>query len=495
MLKQERDWSGWSGSTEQVRVLLGSALSPVLAGYAGVVATLAVVSALATQTDFSPQGVLLVAGPGWLGAYQVPLTIAGHPLGLLPMLATVGVCTLVARSAAGAAERLDLRTPQQAVPLIGAMAAAHAVIGVTIAVLAYGSKVTADPLAAFIIPALIAAAAAAAGVARRCGFGPALRPYVDDAAVVGVRAAVLGMAALLMAGAAVFTAASVWSIPTMHMLFGVNAPGFGGGFGMLLLCLAYVPNAVVAATAFVVGPGVSIDSLWVSPFGFEGGDVPGVPLLAALPEEHNVWWPVVLVVPAVIGALVGWTVRRSSPDPLQRLRSVGVAGALIGFTIVLLGTFAGGQLGAGTSEAVLLHVGFSSVAAFCWIALPGALVVWFAGERPKRVKAEDSESAEDAAEDTEEVEDIEEVEDAESAEDAAEAEEADGDGSEDAESDENATDEDAPEEAEAAVAEVEEELPDVDGVPPDVNAAEATEAVASEEDAASGEDAEADTKS
>lgn len=456
MLKQERDRGGRSVRPEQVTVLLGSALSPVFAGYAGVVAVLAVVSALATQSDFSPQGVLLAAGPGWLGAYQVPLTIAGHPLGLLPMLATAAVCVLVARSAAGAAERLDLQTPQEAVPVIGASAAAHAVVGVTIAVLAYGSEVTADPLAAFIIPALLAAAAAAAGVARRCGLGPALRPYVDDAAVVGLRAAALGMAALLAAGAAVFTAASVWSIPTMHMLFGVNAPGFGGGFGMLLLCLAYLPNAVLGATAFVVGPGVSIGSLWVSPFGFEGGDVPGVPLLASLPEAHYAWWPAVLVVPAAIGATVGWTVRRSSPDPQQRLRSVGVAGALIGFAIVLLGTFAGGQLGA-TSDVVLLHVGFTSVAAFCWIALPGGLVAWFGGERPKRVTAEQSETDEDAAaaEDDEATESDEATEPAKVADgDEDLAEEAEGpaesEESEDEESDDGSAADDVAEDADEA---------------------------------------------
>lgn len=397
MLKQGSGANRVSDGLEQSRVLLAAAAWPVLTGYAAVAAVLAIVSALATESPFSPEGVLLAAGPGWLAAYQVPISIGGHELGLLPLVVTAGVFVLVARAANGAAERLGYASPPDSIPVIGAIATAHALVGVTIAVLANGSNATPEPLAAFGIPAFIAATAATCGLARRCGLLAGLRSYVDDAAAAGMRAAILGMAGLLASGAVVLTVSSVLSAPTMRMLFETNAPGFGSGFGMFLLSIAYLPNAVLAGVGFAAGPGFSFGSVWVSPFGFDGGAVPGVPLLAGIPDGYTGWWPVLFVLPAAVGAMVGWKLRASSPAPAERLRSVGVAGALIGFACVVLGSLAGGSLGSGQFTGVSLPVGFLSLAAFCWIAVPGGLVAWFAGERPEKPSEEPDADAEDTA--------------------------------------------------------------------------------------------------
>lgn len=377
--------------SERLRVLLAVAALPVLSAYTAIAAVYAVVAALATQATFSPGGVLAAAAPGWLAAHQVPLTIGGYQLGLLPLAMTIGVGVLLARSAAGAAERLDCRTPQQAVVIIAAMAGAHAVTGVTVAVLANGGLVTADPLAAFWLPGLFAAVAACLGLARRCGLLAAVRPYTDDAAVAGVRAGLLGMASLLAGGAVVLTVASVASAPTMHALFEASAPGFGSGVGMLVLCVAYLPNAVLATLGFTVGPGFSFDGVQLSPFAFTGGDVPAVPLLAGMPSAPADWWRVFFVLPAVAGIVVGLRLRRSSPDPRQRLRSVGVAGAVVGFSCVVLGALAGGGIGAG--DGLSLPLGWLSAAAFCWIAVPAALLAYFAG--PRESRSEDRESRSD----------------------------------------------------------------------------------------------------
>lgn len=412
MLKLETGRKQVPGGVERLRVLLAAALGPVLSGYIAIVAVIATVAAFATQARFSPLGILLAAGPGWLAAYQVPISIDGERLGLLPLAATLGVGVLVARSAAAAAERLGYRTPQQAVVVIATMATAHAVIGVTIALLANGTEVAADPLTAFGVPALLAAAAATIGLRRDCGLLPALRPYLDDSAVVGMRVAALGLAGLIAAGSVVLALASALAAPAMPALFAAHAPGFGSGFGMLLLCIAYLPNAVLACLSFTVGPGFSFGAVSLSPLGFEGGSVPAVPLLAGLPDGYAGWWPVLFVLPAAVGAMVGWRARTSSPAPWQRLRSVAVAGALIGFATVLLGTLAGGQLGTGRFTGVLLPVGLVSVAAFCWIVIPGGLVAWFTGERP--VRETEEEEAEEAAEPEEEPE--------EPAEDTAEEE-------------------------------------------------------------------------
>lgn len=381
--------------TERMRVLLTVATLPLLAGYAAVAALLAVVAALATQASFSPGQILLAAAPGWLGAHQVPLTLSGKPLAMLPMALTVLLGVLIARSAAGAVERLDGRRTHRALVIVSTMACAHAVAGVGIAIASYGARLSADPLESFFIPGLVAAAAATLGLVRPCGLIAALRPYLVPVATAGLRAGLLGLVGLLAAGSAVFAIASVLSAPQAQSLFTAGAPGFGSGLGMLLLCLAYVPNAALAAVGFVVGPGFSFGDLQLSPYSYSTADVPAVPLLAALPDEPADWWRALVILPVGVGVLVGLRLRKSSPSPLQRLRSVFVAGAVVGFGIVVLGALASGRIG--TSGGLMLDLGAVSLASFCWVAIPAAVVAYFAGERPRKRAEPKSQHDEDTA--------------------------------------------------------------------------------------------------
>lgn len=383
------------GGLGRFRELLAVATLPVLTGYAAIATVFATVAALAPESKFSVTGTLLAAGPGWLAAYQVPVVIAGDELGLLPLALTIGVCALVARSAAGAAERLGYRTPQRAGVVIGTVAGTHAAVGVTIAALANGAAVTADPLHALTVPALLSGVAATAGVARRCGLLDALSPYVDDAAVAGMRAAGLGMAGLLAAAGLVLTAATVPAMSEMQAQFLAHTPGVGSGFGMWLLCLGYLPNVLLAALAFLLGPGFTLGGTSLGPVSFESGPVPAVPLLAGLPESQAAWWPVLLVLPALVGVVVGRTLRASATAPAERLRSVAVAGAVIGFAIVVLVTLAGGGLGGGPYPGLRLPAGLLSIAAFAWIFMPGALVAWLTGPRPLRAVSHSQDAVSD----------------------------------------------------------------------------------------------------
>ncbi|MGH3433477.1 MAG: cell division protein PerM, partial [Thermocrispum sp.] len=152
MVKQEPARDKDLAGAQRLRALLAVAAMPLLAGYAAVAALLAVIAALATQATFSPGQILLAAAPGWLGAHQVPLTLSGQPLAMLPLTVSVIMGVLLARSAAGAAERLEWHTPQQAVTIVATMAGAHAVAGVTVAIASRSERLTADPLTSFVLP-------------------------------------------------------------------------------------------------------------------------------------------------------------------------------------------------------------------------------------------------------------------------------------------------------------------------------------------------------
>nr|WP_225439801.1 DUF6350 family protein [Amycolatopsis eburnea] len=400
----------------RVRVLLAAALGPLVTGYAAVATALTLVALTADRTVFSGTGVLLAAAPGWLAAHQVQLGFGGHPLGVLPLLPTLGAALLAARTAAGAAQRLGCRSVREALPVLLTITGAHAGFGLAIALGTRGSAVSANPLAAFAVPGLLAAVAASAGLTRSCGLPDFVADRLDPLALRGLRAGALGFAVLVACGAVVFTVATAVSWATVSDIY---EPAFGASFGLFLLSVLYLPNAVAAALSFVTGPGFSIGDLNVGMFGYRGGAVPGVPLLGGLPEHHAAWWPALLVLPAAAGALVGWSLRKVDADPAQRIRAVAVAGAVVALGCVLLGTLAGGRLGDGPFDPVSVPVGVASVVAFCWIVIPGSFVAFFTGEHeppaPPPEALEDNEAFEDADEvDVEEAaEAIEELESSE----------------------------------------------------------------------------------
>lgn len=414
----------------RVRVLLAAALGPLVTGYAAVATVLTLVTLTAERTVFSGTGVLLAAGPGWLAAHQVRLDLGGHPIGVLPLLPTLGALALAARTASGAATRLGCRSPREALPVFATITLAHALFGLVVALCAQGSPVTADPLVAFAVPGLLAALAAGAGVVWSCGLPDVVAERLDPLALRGVRAGALGLAVLVACGAVVFTVATALSWRTVADMY---EPAFGSSFGMFLLSVLYLPNAVAATLSFVAGPGFSIGDLTVGMFGYRGGAVPGVPLLGGLPEHHAAWWPALLVLPAATGALVGWSLRKVDADPAQRIRTVAVAGAVVALGCVLLGTLSGGRLGDGPFDPVSVPVGVASVVAFCWIVIPGSFVAFFTGEHEPPAPPE-------ALEDNEAFEDADEV-DAEAAAEAVEELEA-------SEEDEEGEEPDEPEEAE-----------------------------------------------
>jgi hypothetical protein len=405
---------------ERLRVLTMTAAGSVVIGYAGVAALLALISSTAAHASFSTTGVLTAAAPGWLVAHHVPLRFDGGQLGLLPLLPTALVMLLVYRAAAGAADRLGLFEPLQARPVVFSIAGAHAVVGSVIAFL-MGDEgpVRATPAVAFFGCAVVSGLAAVAGVAQRCGLVEVVFERIDPVARRGLRAGAVALFALVAAGALVLALGLVLSWSTTAALFDQSGGTIGTGLGIWLLCLAYLPNAVVGALSYVVGSGFSIGAVVVGPLEFLGGPVPAVPLLAALPEEHAAYLPLVLVLPGAIGVLVGLSLRDAAETPRARVRAVLVAAVTAGVGALVLAAVAGGTLGGGVFNPVTIPAGLLAVLTFGWVTVPGAVVAWFSGSRPPRVVApepeaetvvddEDEEDYDDEAEYDEEVEELEE---------------------------------------------------------------------------------------
>lgn len=337
----------------------------------------AAVVATAQGARFSLITVLVAALPGWLAGHQVPMTISGAPLGVLPLLPTVIVMVLIAMASAQVARRSRLRTPDQAVRVIAAMTLSHAMAG-TVVALVLGGAVSIAPAKAFFWCGLVAALASAAGLTNRCGLTYLLWAWVDDDVWSGLRAGFLALAAALAAGTAVVLTALCLSLPEVFAV-SLRAGGIGDAFGEMLLSILYLPGAVVAGWSFAAGPGLSLGHFGVSPFGITNAPVPSLPLLAALPSATARGWLVVFVLPAAVGALVGWWARRIGPELRQRLRAVAVAAMIASLATLTLASIVGGELGGGPFGPVTVRPGLLGLSTFCWVLIPAALVVWVAG--------------------------------------------------------------------------------------------------------------------
>jgi hypothetical protein len=178
------------------------------------------------------------------------------------------------------------------------------------------------------------------------------------------RSIILGMVAslaMVTAGGALLSAASL----IIHLneyksaVTGLN-PGMFGSVLLLLAGLSYLPNSVIWAIAYMLGPGFSFGiGTAVSPDGSALGAIPAFPVLAGLPVGSGAAFPMwlgffVLVTPYLAGVLAGVMTVRIAPTPFLEAAPLWglLTGSLTAAVIGVLAKFSGGPLGAGRLGSV-----------------------------------------------------------------------------------------------------------------------------------------------
>jgi hypothetical protein len=199
------------------------------------------------------------------------------------------------------------------------------------------------------------------------GFPSGLRTGVPAALRGGAMAAAgtVAVASLLVAGALLISYADI-----IALYEGVHA-GVLGGVALTLGQVAILPNLVVWATAWLVGPGFAIGAgSAVSPLGTNLGPLPAVPVLGALPAGDLGYGFLGLLVPVLAGFLAAVVIRSrlSLPDgpgptrPLALGAGIGIVGG------ILLGLLAWASTGA-AGPGRLSIVGPDPLAVGCFAAL------------------------------------------------------------------------------------------------------------------------------
>jgi len=163
----------------------------------------------------------------------------------------------------------------------------------------------------------------------------------------------------------------------MHDLYAITDSLFGQ-LSLTLLAVMYVPNILVGAAAMAVGSSAHIGPALFSAFTVLGGDIPALPILAAVPTPPlGPAWVALLIIGASSGVAVGQQCARRPLPLLPALAKVLVAAAISAVVMALLGLAGGGRLGnfgdVGVDQATF------GPAVFFWFAAIGALTVAMIG--------------------------------------------------------------------------------------------------------------------
>lgn len=370
----------------RARVLLGVALGPSVAS-AAIVTALVLLTLVASGSDLSDVGA--AAAASWLAAHQVPLTIAGSPLSVLPLLPTALLVWTTARStAAPAAAGEDPRWVASAAvagPLI------FAVLALTMThVLAGGLPLQGPPAAPTLIVVVgVHLVGAALGLMRRAELRARVRRSLPDWAADGALLLPRTLRNLLVGSGIVTAFCLVCALPTAANLVG-SGGGFSGGLGLIVLSVAYLPNVVVGAASVAIGPGAVVGPTTVTAFGAVHAPLPAVPVLAVVPQGDGAWWWLaVLLVPAIAAVQLGRAAVQRCPDRDGALRSVGAAAVLAGLVFAVLGALAGGTLGTGAFSPVGVPAPALGALTAVWLALVGAVTVLVLQWRSARAQSPD----------------------------------------------------------------------------------------------------------
>ncbi|MEO3828430.1 DUF6350 family protein [Actinomadura sp. B10D3] len=367
------------------------------------------IAAPKTALGHGMAGVFRTAVNFWLVSHHAGFSYGQGRFGLLPLGVLVLPGVLLHRGGGWMIRVVGLQRRQRiaVVHVAVALAAPYAGLAGLLALAASSETVRPSAWQAFVGCFLVAAVAGGLGAARavvaaeargegrvRSGLGALLKllPERPRSLVIGVAGA---LSVLLASGAILVGASLALHLSDAADLYDMLAPGVVGGVLLLLVELAFLPNAAIWGMAYAVGPGFSVGAgTSVSPTGVFLDAVPAFPPLAALPQPGPA--PAIsllaLAAPFVAGAVGGVLTIRSLPSPVSEGAPLWgfVSGALTGAVAALLSALSGGPLGGGRMATVGPSAWQVGLMAALEVGISAALAAWVANWMVLRRPARDT---------------------------------------------------------------------------------------------------------
>ncbi|MFV2196064.1 DUF6350 family protein [Nocardiopsis sp. LOL_012] len=292
----------------------------------------------------------------WLVGHRVGFTVEEARYGLLPIGLVLIPGLLLYRSGRWLARTCEIGRLRHVYRAALAIAGPYAAIAGTLALLVRTETLESGMVSALAMGFAIAFLAGGLGALRQM----MLERRVTVRALMDLipgraRSLAVGTAAatgsLLLGGLLLFLVAFAVNLPDAVDATRTLAPGAVGGTLLLLIQIAYLPNAAVFSVCYALGPGFAVgEGTVVAPTGVSVGELPLLPMLVVLPENGAA--PAVslaaLALPFAAGAFGGVLTQRSAPDVVSEAAPLWgfVCGVATGLVCAVLGWLAGGPMGA-----------------------------------------------------------------------------------------------------------------------------------------------------
>jgi hypothetical protein len=317
----------------------------------GSVLALAVVATAGSGEGFG--GVARFAVGGWLLSHGVPMRVSGDQVTLVPLAFAVLAAWRLTRAGVHTSRAIGGHLSRSVGPAFAAGAAAgvaYGIVGAVVALVSRTQSMAFEPLRAFVTLGCFGTVFAMLGAVRHARAGRALGRRIPLVVRDAVRSGFVAVVLLVAAGAGTAGVALALHGGVAADMLGSYHAGFLGQAGIILMCLAYLPNLAVWGAAYLLGPGfaVGVDTL-ISPGEVLVGPVPAVPVLAGLPSGPLTGiGPALLAIPLAAGICAGLLLMRRRRTEWGDLVGAAVlAGPLAGVLLQGAGFVAAGALGSG----------------------------------------------------------------------------------------------------------------------------------------------------
>lgn len=349
---------GESGRRMLLTWPLAAALAAVVTAVAGLVPPIALAVVAWVQTpDLGLWPVVGLGVRGWLLAHGAAVVTDANRIGMVP-LGVTAVCLLTGSGLAGmAAHRARAEADLELSPrtrrsltlrVAGVFTLAYVLC---VAVASALSDLTDQTGRALLGGLVVGGLSGLVGAGRALDWHPTMR-WPGWARAIP-RAVLAGLSVMVATGALVAAIALLWHRDQVAQLHTMLAPTTAGSVVLLLLQLAWLPNAVLWCSSWALGAGFSVGTgTIVSPAHTLTGMLPAIPLLGAIgpsgpgPVVSELWMlsgvlAGIVAAVVVVRARPGHRAGRLDEDSLVG----GLAGVLTGLALWLLCAASNGDLG------------------------------------------------------------------------------------------------------------------------------------------------------
>jgi len=312
---------------------------------------------LGNGVDLAVQLPVDVSASLGLAGSELPFTLSIALLGFALLAVLLGVRT--GRRAAGT---------EYSLTAAGVAVLSYGLLAALLTLSAGTAVVTPAPVQGILLPTLVFASGVLIGLAganRTVLPSWVSRPVGDQLAripaelrsqlLAGLRGGTVAVAGIMVVSGLAVCVSVLANFATVIGLYETLQAGVMGGITLTIGQLAFIPNVVVWAASWFVGPGIALGTgNSVSPLGTTLGAVPGLPLFGALPHGTLELGFLGLLVPVLIGFVVAVLVRQSvdkranAPHGTARMLGTGaLMGVVAGILLGLLAWWSAGAMGPG----------------------------------------------------------------------------------------------------------------------------------------------------